>query len=320
MGDGAGVARAGGMSGVVIGVDGGGSGCRAVLVDPEGRELARAEGGPAVADGRPDGPAVAAVGRVCRTVLDRAGAASSAAALWAGLAGAGREGARGGVEDGLRALQLARRVRVGTDVDAAFQDVFGQGPGLLLVAGTGSVGRGRGPGGSETRVGGWGPMLGDEGSGYALGLEGLREVVRAADGRGLDTRLTATLLADLGLSIEGPGDEVGHLLVEWIAGASRDEVARLAPRVVETATEGDLVAATLVAGAVDALVRHAAALGDELGPWPDPPRVALAGGLLAPGRPLCAPLTEALAAAGFEIVAGPLDAARGAAELARRLI
>lgn len=308
------------MSSVVIGVDGGGSGCRAVLVDGEGRELARAAGGPAVADGRPDGPTVAAVGRVCRTILERAGLSTPVAALWAGLAGAGRESSRGGVEDGLRALQIARRVRVGTDVDAAFQDAFGEGPGLLLLAGTGSVGRGRGPGGSKVRVGGWGPVLGDEGSGYALGLEGLREVVRAADGRGPDTRLTETLLADLGVATGGSGDEVGHRVVEWIAGASRDEVARLAPRVVETATEGDLVAATLVAGAVDALVRHAAALGDGLGPWPEPPRVALAGGLLAPGRPLCAPLTEALAVAGFETVAGPPDAARGASELARQLI
>lgn len=314
----------------MVGVDGGGSGCRAVVVDAEGVERARVEGGPVVADGRPDGPAVAEVRRVVELLLERGGLDAPVAALWAGLAGAGRRGARDPVEEGLRALGLARRVRVGTDVAVAFHDAFGAGPGILLVAGTGSVGRGRGPDGRIARAGGWGPTLGDEGSGYALGLAGLRAVVRALDGRGPATALLKTLVQALDLprlSEEGvgsgeedaPGEGLAHRILVWVGRSSRDRVAGLAPRVAEAAGAGDAVATELVDRAVAELVRHATALEARLGPWDDAPGVALAGGLLVPGRALRAPVGRALGDRGLEVLPGSPDAARGAAALARGL-
>jgi glucosamine kinase len=308
------------MTRLVVGVDGGGSGSRAVLLDDEGRERARTHGAPVVADGRSDGPAVAEVVRLCRALLAEVGVEAPVEALWVGLAGAGREGPRAAVEEGVRKAELARRLRVGTDVEVAFQDAFGEEPGILLIAGTGSVAWGRSRKGREGRSGGWGPVLGDEGSGYALGLAGLRAVVQADDGRGSATKLRDALLAELELPVRGSETEIPHRLVEWVQAAPRHRVAQLAPVVARLAVEGDAVASAIVRHAVEALVSHVTALERGLGPWADPPRVALGGGLLAPGRPLSEPVARALMDAGFQILAGSPDGALGAAELARTLV
>ena len=79
--------------------------------------------------------------------------------------------------------------------------------GVAVVAGTGSMAFARGTDGRTARAGGWGPLLGDEGSGYALALSGLRAAARAADGRAQATLLTDRLLAACGLS--RPEDLVG---------------------------------------------------------------------------------------------------------------
>ena len=80
--------------------------------------------------------------------------------LWSGLAGAGHEAARAAVEVGLRDAGLAERVAVGTDVEAAHADAFGDGAGIMLVVGTGSVVRVVGPGGGGGDGGGVGAPTG----------------------------------------------------------------------------------------------------------------------------------------------------------------
>lgn len=307
------------MTGLVLGVDGGGTGSRAVLVDGEGRERGRVEGGPAVADGDPEGPTVRQIRRLCATLLRDAGVQAPVDALWAGLAGGGRPDTRGGVVRGLREAGLAERVGISTDVEAAFHEAFVDEPGILLVVGTGSAAWGRSREGREGRAGGWGPRLGDEGSGYALGLAGLRAVVRAADGRG-----PATSLRDALLEATGPGDAgddraIPFRLLHWLDAAQRADVAALAPVVVARADEGDSVASELVRSAVEELVGHVTALERSLGPWAEPPRVALGGGLVSPGRPLSEIVARALQAADFRVLAGSPDGARGAARLAARL-
>jgi len=315
---------------LVLGVDGGGTGSRAVLVEvgagertgdavlPEGgRELARTTGGPAVADGQAEGPAVAEVVRVCRTALAQAGADGPVDALWAGLAGAGRAVAAEGVEAGLQRAGLARRVAVGTDVEAAFQAAFPVGSGILLVAGTGSVAQARGADGRTARVGGWGPVLGDEGSGYSMGCTALKALLQGEDGRGPATRLRDPLLEVMGI---GAGaEEPGHEVVAWLATAERRTVASLAPLVAEVALDGDTVASALVEGAVVQLVAHVTALERALGPWPAPPQVALAGGLLSPAAPLRGLVEDALRDLDVHPVEGSPDAALGAAARAAEL-
>ncbi len=299
----------GGSDGFVVGVDGGGTGCRVVLMDPERRTVGEGKGQAALV--RPDRPgeAARAVAGAVEAVVRDAGLTLPVRALWAGLAGAGRPGAREAEEIALRSLGLAGSVEVGTDVEAGHRDAFGTGAGVLLVVGTGSVAWGRDPEGRPVRVGGWGSVLGDEGSGYWLGREGLRAVARAADGRGRPTLLTPRLLEELGLP-DPPA------LIPWMASASKGQVAALAPRVVEIARTGDPPAAGILQNALEELRRHLEVLREAWAPWGESFPLALSGGLLTAGGPL-RELVEAVAReGGARLHPEEVVGARGAALLA----
>ena len=110
-------------------------------------------------------------------------------------------------------------------------------PGVVIMSGTGSFCRGRNAMGEEQYVGGWGPLIGDEGSGYDLGQEALRAVVRAHDGRGKETLLMELLLTQLKL------DEVQDLKkCLYKPPVRRHRIAGLARHVFEAAAVGDEVA------------------------------------------------------------------------------
>ncbi len=298
--------------GAVIGIDGGASLTRAVVLDLRGeRVLGQSQGGPALT-GRPEAPFdIDVIVETGRRAARAAGFDLPAAAVCAGLAGVGREPVRGRVKRELEGRSLAGKVLVVTDAEAAFYDAFADAPGLLLVAGTGSMAWGRAADGREARAGGWGTLLGDEGSGYDIGLRALRASVRAADGRGKETALLTRLLTQLGL-LE-PDDLVG-----WSSAAGKSAIAALAPLVIELADAGDGVAAAIVETAVAALLNQVAALLSRLGPWSAPPGLALAGGLIAPGGPLRDRVVAALADLECRVVERPVEAARGAALLALR--
>ncbi|MEJ2203952.1 MAG: BadF/BadG/BcrA/BcrD ATPase family protein [Gemmatimonadota bacterium] len=300
------------MSSFFIGVDGGGTGTRAVLLDVEGRELGRASGAAAVANAREPDRAARAVRDVCSAAARVVGRSLPADVVWAGLSGAGREAARYAVELELGRLSVGASVRVDTDVRAAFHDAFSDGPGVLLVAGTGSIAWGRAEDGREGRVGGWGHHIGDEGSGYAIGREALRRVTRHADGRAPATDLEERVLDHLRLH---RADD----LVGWINEAERSEVASLAPLVVDTARSGDGIAQEIVQRAVEELEGHVLTLLENLGPWSTAPPVALSGGLIEPGRPLRESVETALERHLIRPLQRPLDPALGAARLALSL-
>jgi glucosamine kinase len=296
---------------VVIGIDGGGSLSRALLLDEGGHELARHEGGAALTD-RPWSPIdIEAV----EATVERAAAAARvdlpAAGLCAGLAGVGREAERRAVEAALRRRGMASVVRVVTDAEAAFFDAFGVGPGLLLIVGTGSMAWGRSEDGREARTGGWGALLGDDGSGYEIGLRALRASVRAADGRARETELLPRLSENLSLS--EPEELIG-----WAADAGKAAIARLAPIVCELAGAGDRTSEEIMAAAIASLKAHVMSLLGKLGPWSAPPGLALVGGLVAPGGPL----RDAVLAAAAECECAPLEKrvepVLGAAHLALR--
>ena len=291
---------------VLIGVDGGGTRLRAVVTDGEGVELGRAEvpAAPVLA-GLP-GPVVAALADLVAKARGAAGVKSPVVALWAGMAGAGREAVRAELEGALARAGVAERVRVGTDAEAAFQDAFGDGPGVLLLAGTGSIACGCAQDGRQSRVGGWGFLLGDEGSGCAIGLEAMKWVARSDDGRAPATQLRERLLAHLGL---GAADE----LIPWASAATRAAIAGLVPLVAATAEAGDGAAREILASAVTELEAHVLTLLERLGPWGSPPTVALGGGLLRQGGPLREAMARVLERDRLPVLDRELDAARGAA-------
>ncbi len=299
-------------SDAVIGMDGGASLTRAIVLDRrDARVLARSEGGPALS-GRPEAPFdIDVIEATCRRAARAAAIELPAAALCAGLAGVGRAPERERVRTELQGRRLAEKVWVVTDAEAAFHDAFADAPGLLLVAGTGSMAWGRGEDGRVARAGGWGLLLGDEGSGYDIGLRALRASARAADGRGAETELLPRLLEQLGL--REPEELLG-----WTAGAGKFEIAALAPLVIGLSETGDGAAAAIVETAIASLLSQVTAVLSRLGPWRAPPGLALAGGLIAPGGPLRDRIVAALADQGCRVLEGPVEAARGAGLLALR--
>lgn len=288
-----------------IGVDGGGTRSRALVGDREGRELGAADGGPGLID--PADPLVAAfrVATVAREAAKRARVWLPARVLWAGLAGAGNESARAAVEKELRDKRLARHVVVGSDVEAAHADAFGEGPGVLLVAGTGSVVRAVDPHGEVVTVGGWGALLGDEGGGYGIGLEGIRAVLRAADGREPETDLTDALLSETGTA-------GARELADWAVGASKGEIAALSVTVAKVSKTGDVVAARVVHRALGAVREHLEAVLARTEGWGGRPPVALVGGLVREGGVLREVVVEVAGEVGYEVRLEEVVPERGA--------
>ena len=128
--------------------------------------------------------------------------------------------------DRARVRRLARRVWpkakvfAGNDLDSGLAAAFGLNQaGLLVISGTGSVVVGRTAAGQSARAGGWGHWLGDHGSGYWLALTGLRAAIRELDRTGRPSAVLRRLLRRL--KLQSP-----EQLVDWIAGASKADVAR----------------------------------------------------------------------------------------------
>jgi len=293
----------------VLGIDGGGTRARAVAVDDAGNEVGRGEVAGAVVTVDHPSRAADAVRSAVRNAVEQAGLELPARVMWAGLAGAGSEAANRAVMDLLDDGSLAKRVHVGTDVEAAFHDAFGEGAGVLLIAGTGSVAWARGQSGVSQRAGGWGRFLGDEGSGYSIGLEALRGLARAEDGRIGPTAMRAGLLEACGVaSVDA--------LIAWIDTASKAQVAALAPLVLHAAAEGDGLASAIASEAARALVDHIRAAVVSAGPWVGAAPLVLWGGLLVQGQPLRRMVEEALEGLDVRLEMPAVDPAMGAAKLA----
>ena len=170
-----------------LGLDGGGTGCRAVLADADGTVLGRGEGGPANVMSDPEGAVVQL--RACAgAALGAHDPAQVTAVL--GLAGANTSNAA----EWLPPLLPFGRVRVVQDAQTAAAGALGADDGIVAAMGTGSVFI-RQRGGAVVTIGGWGPILGDEGSGNWLGRRFLAHVLRAGDGLAEETPLTRATIA-----------------------------------------------------------------------------------------------------------------------------
>ena len=194
-------------------------------------------------------------------------------AVCAGVAGAGRPDEQQALADRLRRKlgDDARSVSVEVVHDAciALDAAFDAESGLVVIAGTGSVVLARTRAGTAHRVGGWGHLLGDPGSGYAVGQAGLQAVAEAFDG-GADTSLRPRIAEEYGV------DERAAL-IQWVY-QDRPPLQDVAPLVIEAAADGDAVATDILTSQVAELVRQVEWL---LGETDDvAPRIALLGGML----------------------------------------
>jgi glucosamine kinase len=301
--------------GFVLGLDGGGTQTRLAVASLDGRELIRRTGPAGLIDPRDPEASAATLADLARAAAREAGVELPAAALCAGLAGSGVTWLRNTVRDALAEAGVARRIEVVHDGQIALDGALDGDPGVLLAAGTGSVAYGRGEDGRAARCGGWGALAGDEGSAWAIGRAGLQAALRAADGRGPATLLTAAIPAELGL------DDVFDLPA-WIGRASKGDVAALAPLVLrQGAQAGDEVAGRIVDEAAAELTLHAETLLGRLGPWSAPVPVVFHGGLLGEAV-MAAAVMERLRAGPVAVLRRPpaADAVTGAVRHAVALL
>jgi len=295
----------------VAGADAGGSHTSAVVTNGALRVLGRAAGpAGAVRPGALDAAADIIMDTIGQAL--RVAEGPPLAACVVGAAGAGDPAVAAALADALRARGAPARTEVTTDADVAFADAFPEGPGILLLAGTGSIALARGTAGGRHRVGGRGWRVGDEGSGFALGRAGIAAATGALDGRGPRTALALAMPAAAGLN-------AGADLVTWAGQAEPRAIAALGAVVQQAAEAGDAVAQTLLDAAADDLAAHVEALGPHFARDVSVP-VVLTGGAVRPGRPLRQRVLMRIAArVPWAVVREvEVDPAVGAARLALR--
>jgi N-acetylglucosamine kinase-like BadF-type ATPase len=231
---------------IFLGVDGGGTKTAFVLVGDSGAVIARAEQ-PAtyyLEHGRERVPEVLAAGTaaVCRDAGIRP---DGIAFAFFALPAYGEISADTAfLEEAPAAVLGHRRYRSGNDMVAAWAGSLGAADGINVIAGTGSMTYGERKG-RTNRVGGWGELFGDEGSGYWIGLRGLNAFTRMSDGRTPRGPLHRLLRESLGIASDL--DMIDVVFTRWQKG--RGEIAALAPLVVRAADEGEAVAERILADA-----------------------------------------------------------------------
>jgi N-acetylglucosamine kinase-like BadF-type ATPase len=264
-----------------LGVDGGASKTHALIVDEAGRTLGFGRGGPSNHQVAGLLPALGEIESAVRAALAEANLPAEAVDLGCFcLGGADLPEDYAMLQDGLEGLGLCRAVLVKNDSLAAMRAGLSRPWGVAIICGTGFNAAGRAPDGREIVLPGLGAISGDWGCGSDLALEIIRLVMRAADGRGQPTRLTALTLGELGAPTESV--LLARLYHKQIA---RARLLTLVPLLFEAGEAGDEVARELIvrmgveAGtAANALIRRLR--------LPDDVEVVLAGGVFKGQGPL----------------------------------
>jgi N-acetylglucosamine kinase-like BadF-type ATPase len=209
---------------------------------------------------------------VMEKTLDRTGAAPSVICL--GIAGVDRTEDETIVRSIMNRIGRQARILVVNDALIALQAGVGASPGIVIVSGTGSIAYGRNNRGEAARAGGWGHVLGDEGSGYWIGRLALGAVVRHADGRGRPTSLTPLVLRHFGVQ-----DAAGLINQIYHEELSPQLIAAVATHVQRAHEQGDIVAASILEWAARELTEAASAVMARLGLAGSEFTFVLAGGM-----------------------------------------
>jgi N-acetylglucosamine kinase-like BadF-type ATPase len=242
----------------VLGIDAGGTKTVCLLADEHGQVLAEARG---------PGANLQAAGelhveKVLHDVMEEALGERDIvpAAICLGIAGVDRPDDAAVVRGIMKRIGYKARVLVVNDALVALEAGAPGRPGVVIISGTGSICYGRNADGRAARSGGWGYVLGDEGSGYWIGRAALRAVLREADQRGRATALTPLLLAHFGVDrAQGLIHEVYHTTLKPPA------IGALAKSVQAAFSEGDAVAIGILRGAADELEASALSVARRLG-------------------------------------------------------
>ncbi|MDT5269130.1 MAG: hypothetical protein QOH49_1316 [Acidobacteriota bacterium] len=275
---------------LVLGVDGGGSKTRAVVADGAGEVLGEGLAGPS----NPLRVGVDEAAGAIRDAADRACAAAGVRrveidAAEVGLAGVKRADIRERMRVALAELGV-KTVEVVTDADIALYGATEGKPGLVIIAGTGSICCGVNARGRRACAGGWGPVVGDEGSGSWIARRALQAVARATDGRGRKTSLVEAACDYFNVAA---ADDLSTAI--YAQNMTNKRIAGFGGRVVRAAKRRDAVAREIVEEAGRELALSAAAVVRKLKMERERFQVAYVGGVFAAGRLILDSLSEELA-------------------------
>jgi N-acetylglucosamine kinase-like BadF-type ATPase len=302
----------------VLGVDGGGTKTLAIITDEEGRTLGEGLAGPS----NPLRVGVSNAAAAVREAVDRACASADVrltdiVAAEVGLAGVRRADLKEHMAVALKRSLGINSLEVVTDADIALYGATGGKPGLVLIAGTGSICCGKNARRKHVCAGGWGPLAGDEGSGSWIARRALQAVAQATDGRGAATSLgeaacqyfNVATPEDLSLAIYAP-----NMTNERIAGFAR--------HVIGAAQDSDPVASAIITDAGRELAAAACTVIGKLRIEQETFQVAYVGGVFSAGELILAPLKAGIRrVAPHAFLAPPLlSPAIAAAAMAREQI
>ncbi|QDT91445.1 N-acetylglucosamine kinase [Gimesia algae] len=279
---------------LVLGIDGGGSTTRAALaVVAETFEFHVAGRGTAGASNFNSSVWEVATEQV-QLAIQRAFESAGTephrvAAVCLGMSGAGRTAEQQAWMRWAKESGVAEQASVVTDAETVLAAGTPEGRGVALIAGTGSLAFGTNAAGQVARAGGWGYLLGDEGSGYQITLAALRGIARAVDGRGPDTRLQPAFLEALDLNDP-------RALIGWLYHTERErsEIAGLSHLVFEAAEQGDALARTILQQAIFELRDLVQSVVSQLSFSSSDYALALTGGVLLHQRDFRVSLLERL--------------------------
>jgi N-acetylglucosamine kinase-like BadF-type ATPase len=264
---------------IFAGVDGGGTKTHAVVMDGKDNILGEGHAGPS----NPLRVGITVAAAAIREAIDRACAAarirrSEIVAIEIGLAGARRKELSARMEEALRTLGIRELEVVGDAEIALFGATDGE-PGVVVIAGTGSVSCGINARRRSVRAGGWGPMAGDEGGGSWISRRALSAIAHAADGRGPETALTTAACSYFHVTT---ADDLATAL--YAPTMTNERIAGFARLVIEAAKDDDQVAREIITEAGRELGIAAAAVIRGLKMEQERFQVAFVGGVFAAGE------------------------------------
>jgi N-acetylglucosamine kinase-like BadF-type ATPase len=234
-----------------LGADGGQSSVTAVIGNERGRVLGTGRAGPC-----------REIANIAEAISLAGGPAVSDAPFEAacfGLSGAGSDRESSDREREIRHLVEANHYLITHDVWVALAGATARQPGVVTIAGTGSIAFGKNRAGHSARAGGWGYIFGDEGGAFDIVRQALRAALRYEEGWGEPTALRDCLLKETG------ADNANDLMHRWYrADSSRDRVAALAPLVDKAAAAGDRIANDILKNAAQQLAALAASVRGQL--------------------------------------------------------
>ncbi len=248
------------MKKYIIGLDGGGTKTVAVMINENGEMLGRTQAGSSNIQAIGDKELAATLKTVVNNLLKQADiAAADIDHIYAGLAGAGRPSDRQRISAILDQLELSKHHTIDTDAMAALAGAFSNGPGIIVISGTGAICFGKDKEGKVVRCGGWGYLLGDEGSGFYIGQHAIMAALKDLDGRAAQTILRPRLEKKYNL------DSIDLIISLIYSGQiDRTEIAGNAPLVFEAAKQNDKAAQQIVSQAGIELGKTIAATAKRL--------------------------------------------------------